>query len=188
MSKARDWSDEEKQWMTDNLSYVPENGDLVWKDGASSINNKSRVAGSVAGTVNTQGYLVISMWSKGNYLLYRAHRIVWFLNYGEVPSLLDHINRNKLDNRVENLRPTTHSLNGRNTNKRVRVTSKYKGVYYNKINKSYTSSIRANNKMTHIGTSKSEKELAEMYDKWIEENLSPLEREYAKTNKELGLL
>ena len=43
-------------------------------------------------------------------------------------------------------------------------------------------------KIHYIGISKSEKEAAEMYDKWLEENLTPLEREYAKTNKELGLL
>ncbi len=188
MVKAREWSDEEKQWMTDNLSYVPETGDLVWKERASSNNKSRRVAGSVAGTITSNGYLVVNRWYGSNKFLYKAHRIVWFLNYGEVPSLLDHINRSKSDNRVENLRPTTPSLNGRNQNKKVGITSKYKGVYYNKVNKGYITQIYANDKMTYIGTSKNQKEAAEMYDKWVEENLSPLEREYAKTNKELGLL
>ena len=48
--------------------------------------------------------------------------------------------------------------------------------------------ITLNSKQIYIAVSKTEKEAAQKYDKWVEENLSPLEREYAKTNKELGLL
>ena len=189
MTKAREWTEEEKQWMTDNLSYVPDTGDLIWKTSASSVNNKSRAVGSVAGTISSQGYLVISNWSGSKSRQFRAHRIVWFLNYGEVPSMLDHINGNRSDNRIENLRPTTHSLNGRNQRPRVGLGyTKYKGVYYDKTNDKYKSAIKRNCKTEYIGTTKSEKEAAEMYDKWLEENLTPLEREYAKTNKELGLL
>tara|TARA_R110002153_G_C13037746_1_gene469501 strand:- start:15 stop:581 length:567 start_codon:yes stop_codon:yes gene_type:complete len=188
MTKAREWSDEEKQWMTDKLSYVPETGDLVWKEGASIFNNRVRAVGSVAGTINYHGYLIIGRWLEGKVNQYRLHRIVWFLNYGEVPSILDHINGNKLDNRVENLRPTTTALNLRNQKPRKNSHSKYKGVYYDKKNDSYRTAIRINHKYIHIGRIKFEKEAAEMYDKWVEENLTPLEREYAKTNKELGLL
>ena len=112
--RAREWSREEKQWITDNLSYVPETGDLIWKGCASSVNNKIRAAGSVAGTLSN-GYLNIANYSvKGDRHNYRAHRIVWFLNYGEVPSMLDHINGNRVDNRIENLRPTTNALNLKN--------------------------------------------------------------------------
>jgi hypothetical protein len=45
------------------------------------------------------------------------HRYVWFLAYKELPGLLDHINGNKLDNRLENLRPASYSLNNRNRHK-----------------------------------------------------------------------
>ena len=115
MTKAREWTEEEKQWMKDSLSYVPDTGDLVWKEFASTYNNR-RVTGSVAGTISSQGYLVISNWStsRSKSHQFRVHRIIWFLNYGEVPRMLDHINGNRSDNRIENLRPTTHSLNGRN--------------------------------------------------------------------------
>ena len=187
MAKAREWSDEEKQWMTDNLSYVPETGDLIWKDCASSVNNKIRAAGSVAGTLG-RGYLSITnTYNKGNRYNYRAHRIVWFLNYGEVPSMLDHINGNRSDNRVENLRPTTDALNLKNQKPRKGSSSKYKGVYKNN-SMGYRSMITINYKQIYISISKTEKEAAQKYDKWLEENLTPLEREYVKTNKELGLL
>jgi len=190
MTKAREWSDEEKQWITDNLSYVPETGDIVWKEGASIFNNRVRAEGTIAGSLQTTGYLVMGRWAKekGKVVTYRVHRIVWFLNYGEVPSILDHINGNKSDNRIENLRPTTQALNLRNQKSRKGSTSKYKGVYYDKKNDSYRSSIKINHEYIHIGRIKFEKEAAEMYDRWIEDNLTPLQREYAKTNKELGLL
>jgi|13_taG_2_1085334.scaffolds.fasta_scaffold95446_2 hypothetical protein len=187
MAEAREWSKEEKQWITDNLSYVPETGDLIWKGCASSVNNKIRAAGSVAGTLSN-GYLNIANYSvKGDRHNYRAHRIVWFLNYGEVPSMLDHINGNRVDNRIENLRPTTNALNLKNQNPRKGSASKYKGVYINNYGL-YRTMTSVNGKQFYIGVSKTEKEAAVLYDKWLEENLTPLEREYAKTNKELGLL
>tara|TARA_R110000764_G_C10825941_1_gene362235 strand:- start:45 stop:611 length:567 start_codon:yes stop_codon:yes gene_type:complete len=188
MTKAREWTEEEKQWMTDNLSYVPETGDLVWKEVASSVNNLTRTTGSVAGALNKLGYLRIFSHVEGKKYTYRAHRIVWFLNYGEVPSIIDHINGNKLDNRIENLRATTHYLNLRNQKKTVGSSSIYKGVHYHKARNNYVASLRRNYKKQHIGTSKLEVEAAQMYDKWIEDNLTPLERQYSKTNKELGLL
>ena len=105
MTKARKWTEEEKQWMTDNLSYVPETGDLIWKEVASSVNNVIRATGTVAGSLGN-GYMMIQNYSNGKQYNYRAHRIVWFINYGEVPNILDHINGNRADNRLENLSPT----------------------------------------------------------------------------------
>ena len=186
MTKARKWTEEEKQWMTDNLSYVPETGDLIWKEVASSVNNVIRATGTVAGSLGN-GYMMIQNYSNGKQYNYRAHRIVWFINYGEVPNILDHINGNRADNRLENLRPTTAALNLRNQKPRKNSRSKYKGVYINNY-RIYRSMITLNSKQIYIAVSKTEKEAAQKYDKWVEENLTPLEREYAKTNKELGLL
>jgi hypothetical protein len=41
----------------------------------------------------------------------RLHRYLWLLKYGECPKELDHRNRDKLDNRLENLRPASGTLN-----------------------------------------------------------------------------
>lgn len=65
------------------------------------------------GSLDKDGYLIIKIKSKQ----YKAHRIVWLLNYGDFPkNELDHINRNKLDNRIENLRESNRTEQNNNKN------------------------------------------------------------------------
>jgi len=67
-------------------------------------------ADTEAGTQCPRGYKRVSV-SKKKFLV---HRIIWFLNFGDWPEYLDHINRDKSDNRVENLRPCNFPENKRN--------------------------------------------------------------------------
>lgn len=87
---------------------------------------------SPCGYVSDNGYIMV------NYkrTLYRAHRICWFLHYKIQPKMLDHKNRNKLDNRIKNLRECTKSQNAINSKKRINNKSGVTGVYFDKsINK-----------------------------------------------------
>jgi hypothetical protein len=69
------------------------------------------VAGSTPGNINAMGYLDISIGCKRYY----AHRLAWLYVYGEWPSLeIDHINCDRLDNRISNLRDVTHHQNMNN--------------------------------------------------------------------------
>jgi len=77
---------------------------------------------------------------------------------------VDHINRNSLDNRKENLRLTSLSKNQRNRNARKTSSSKYKGVYWNREKSKWTAQIRYN-KIYHLGHFSSEIEAAEAYNK-----------------------
>ena len=64
-----------------------------------------------AGTPDREGYVVIRYAGKG----YKAHRLAWLHVYGRWPNgPLDHINRLKNDNRIENLRETDDALNQHN--------------------------------------------------------------------------
>ena len=67
---------------------------------------------------------------------YQAHRLIWLFSYGEIDDnlIIDHINGNKTDNRLENLRLTTYNVNNLNRNS--------KGYYFCNYHKCWVVSIR----------------------------------------------
>lgn len=73
-----------------------------------------------AGSVNGEGYVCL-LW-EGKKV--QAHRLAWFLTYGYWPSVLDHINRKRDDNRIANLREVTHKQNQRNAGAHLDKKSK----------------------------------------------------------------
>lgn len=78
------------------------------------------------GSVDKYGYLILKI--KGRQ--FKAHRIVWLLNNGSFPCTeLDHINRNKLDNRIENLRESNRTQQNRNKEFQVNPSTGVRGVY-----------------------------------------------------------
>lgn len=64
-------------------------------------------AGSIGGTLGDRGYWKIKIDGK----LYRVHRLVFFYFNGYCPNEIDHIDENKSNNLIENLRGITHSEN-----------------------------------------------------------------------------
>ena len=92
----------------DVLNYDPETGDLTWK-----INSKRARAGAVAGWVHNNGYRMLC----ANQVTYLAHRVAWFLHHGTQPNVIDHVNRDRADNRLANLRDVNISLNGLNSSR-----------------------------------------------------------------------
>ena len=89
--------------LRERLRYEPETGKLFWLNG--------KRAGHEAGCVNGRGYRCVHLGP--HYLL--CHRVAWALHYDAWPSeQLDHINQNRLDNRIENLRLTSVAENSRN--------------------------------------------------------------------------
>jgi len=80
--------------------------------------------------------------------------------------VVDHINRNILDNRKENLRICTIAENSRNAKKNKNgLTSEYRGVNYHKSARKYRASIRFNKKEIYLGLYADEKEAAIAYNK-----------------------
>lgn len=111
------------QELRDVFCYDRDSGVVRWK-----VKSGSSSPGKIAGSLNTTcGYLYVS------YLLkkYAVHRLAWALEHGEFPSgQIDHINRNRLDNRLSNLRAVTSSENMKNCGMSKTNTSGIKGVRF----------------------------------------------------------
>lgn len=78
----------------------------------------------------------------------------------------DHANRNRLDCRRENLRVATRAQNSANVSKRANASSRFKGVYFDKRKKLWSSRIAFANKQMRLGYYSSEEEAANMYDQF----------------------
>jgi len=109
-----------------------------------------RNAGKKAlGCPNTNGYLQIRINKK----LYFAHRLAWLYVYKKHPKdQLDHINCEKTDNRILNLREASNTENGRNTKTNNRNTSGFKGVSWRVRYNVWQASIKLSGKTVHLGT------------------------------------
>ncbi len=78
-----------------------------------------------AGYIDSEGYRVV----RADGVNYRAHRIVWLMSFGRWPThMLDHVNGDRADNRLSNLREATNSQNQMNKKRQARGASGYKGV------------------------------------------------------------
>ena len=132
----------------------------------------------VLGCDSGRGYLKICAFGRNLF----KHRIIWKLVKGYDPETIDHINGDRKDNRIENLRDVPIGLNVRNKLARGGA-SKFKGVYIDKRSGKYGSRIKLNKKTMHLGTYLSEIDAALAYDRAALE----FHGDYAKTNEMLGL-
>jgi hypothetical protein len=94
--------------------------------------------GSRIGHMDREGYVRVSYQRRKYY----AHRLIWTWHHGEPPRLIDHINRDKADNRIENLRPCTETQNAANAKAPSHNTSGYKGVYFDTDRDKWVARIR----------------------------------------------
>jgi len=127
------------------LSYDPETG--VFRRRIS--HHWTVRIGDIAGHVNKEGYRKIVVLRKS----YQAHRLAWLYVHGRWPKdQIDHINRNRSDNRIKNLRDVSPQLNSHNTSIAGR-RSLPKGVYKlpgDSLNP-WRAIINVNNHLIHLG-------------------------------------
>ena len=112
-------------------------GKLFWKVNPVIWRN---LQGKEAGSIGSRNYLNVMFKGKN----YKAHRLIWLMHYGDIPSHLtvDHLNRDTSDNRIENLRLATASQQAHNTD----------GKGYTFVKGRYKARIRINKKLQSIGS------------------------------------
>ena len=132
-------------------------GQLFWINPKS---NKLKV-GDLAGSIKSGGYY--SVWY--NNKCYSLHRVIWELHHGAIPTgfVIDHINNNPSDNRIENLRLATPKQNAQNG---VRIRKKHdlpRGVTRVSGCQTYKAQITYQGKILHLGCFKTPEEASEAY-------------------------
>ncbi len=117
-------------------------GDLYWKK---SLTKNHFELNKKAGSLRGNKYLRVFINKKS----YANHRIIFLYHYGYLPKFIDHIDNNKLNNKIENLREATVQQNNCNTKLRKDNTSGIKGVH--KVQKKWLVRVQINNKRKIIG-------------------------------------
>lgn len=135
------------------LDYNPETGIFVWKVRMA----KSVKAGMIAGVLNTQKYRCITIAGTQ----YKAHRLAWVYIHGEFPKMLDHVDGNRDNNAIINLRLTTVRQNGQNR-KEHRV-GKTLGCYFHKPTGKWRAQLEFKGRNYHLGLYETAEEAFEAY-------------------------
>ena len=118
-------------------------GNLIWKVAKAA---KLKV-GDIAGYLDICGYIVIGV----DYKIYRAHRLIYLYHNGYLPLYLDHIDGNRSNNKIDNLRSATISQNQMNRKLSTRNTSGTKGVVWDKRSKRWVVRVVAESKEYFFG-------------------------------------
>lgn len=127
------------------LKYDPATGILTWIKKPS----KKTVLNSRAGSETANGYRTLFFQGKK----YQEHHVVWCIVHGQFPTLqIDHIDQNRSNNRISNLREVTQSENSRNR-ARARFTRLDEvGIWYCRRRRKYVAEITLNGKKVYQKT------------------------------------
>ncbi len=149
-----------QQYLKSVLNYNSDTGIFTWIK-----TNRRGFIGKIAGTKRNDGYLQINVGGT----VYLLHRLTFLYSHGYIPDFVDHIDGNKTNNIISNLRSATKAQNC--ANKKLepnRNKSGYKGVSLNNLSKNsknpWISCIMKNRKKIHIGVFSNPIEAAKAYD------------------------
>lgn len=126
-----------KAEISEFVNYDPLTGIFTWKVRPDSMFTRQRIAqswnkryaGKVIKNKCSGGYIRIVINGKA----YQAHRLAWVIVHdSDIENWIDHINGNKADNRIENLRLATPAQNAMNAGANPANTTGVRGVYYQK--------------------------------------------------------
>ena len=117
------------------------------------------------GHISVKGYIHIKYEGE----IYNVHRLIWKWWYGYDPEQVDHINGDKIDNRIDNLRNVDNKTNCRNRTKQNNNTSGFTGVIWFEQTGKWRSQIKIDQRQIYIGSYDTPQEAKEARDEFIKE-------------------
>lgn len=115
------------------------------------LNRKTTIGGEVHQCLAKNGYFEVRFYRDGKQNRMYSHRILFYAKHGYLPEFLDHIDRDRKNNSIQNLRPATSSQNKQNASIRSDNTSGFVGVQLRKESGKWRSLINLNKKAYHLG-------------------------------------
>ena len=139
------------------LSYDPDTGVFT-----RLTNNNRWKAGHTTGALDKAGYVIILYKGKR----YKAHRLAWYYVYGSIPMYnIDHINEDKSDNRIDNLRLDNKNNNAQNVSSPSKNSkSGVRGVHWCTRDKKWIAQIHINGKQVCVARADN---IQEAYDAYL---------------------
>ena len=124
-------------------------GALYWKsaNGRPSGSGGISKVGKRAGGFDARGYLCLKI----NNIQVKLHRVIFMMHHGFLPEIIDHIDGNKSNNTIENLRAATPLENTLNSKKPITNRSGVKGVCWHKTKNKWIASCSLGRKIYHVG-------------------------------------
>ena len=139
------------------LKYEAETGCLYWRERPAEMFStpeaahlwNSRYAGEMAFThVDKDGYKVGTLFGKS----YKAHRLIWLMETGAWPKWrIDHLDGNRANNRIPNLRDVRWGVNCRNRSMGSKNTSGVVGVRWDPQSSKWQAYIKVERKLVQLG-------------------------------------
>ena len=146
--------------LAEALAYNPISGVLSWKSRPRHhfrshhawVMFNPKYAGKPAGSVTKTGYLAFEISVRGDIFRPKAHRVAWALHHGTWPEHhIDHINGDRRDNRISNLRDVPNCENARNQRLHLTNTSGHAGVTFHKKSGKWLAQITYQGQHHYLG-------------------------------------
>ena len=130
-----------KEYFDELFAY--KDGNLFWKN-----SRKGTKAGDKAGGLYGDGYISLSVSNKR----YLAHRVIFLMHNEYLPEMIDHIDGDRTNNRIENLRAATRAQNGHNFGLSAHNKSGHRNVYWSNKDNRWRVHLRCNGKRISCGS------------------------------------
>lgn len=134
--------------LTGKFTFKPRGAEWFASPARAEVWNLKYAGKEALRTVNAIGYLQ----GQVNQKIMMAHRVAYMIAHGIVPHEIDHINGDRTDNRIANLRAVSRAENTRNKMLHASNVSGVSGVYQEKRRGRWVAQIGLKNRRIHLGT------------------------------------